>query len=183
MPEKNKNRVWRYVNRKFILSVEARDWVKTTVRDAWRRYKHKIKKNHFLKYRNMTERLKHCPPKVPIAHFRELCEFYSKEPIQALAESNAKNRAQLKCLHRMGPQNFSLTREKLCEKGKKRTHSIRNVFLKLGKEVEESNWMKNLEKYFPNFKKWLKRKEVILKLLKLLWERSVPAGYVVMGEQ
>ncbi|XP_039686955.1 coiled-coil domain-containing protein 1-like [Medicago truncatula] len=67
----------------------------------------------------MTERLKHRPPKVPIAHFRALCEFWSKEPIQALAESNARNRAQLKWLHRMGPQNFSLTREKLREKEKR----------------------------------------------------------------
>jgi len=33
--------------------------------------------------------------------------------MQALSESNARNRAQLKWLHRMGPQNFSLTREKL----------------------------------------------------------------------
>lgn len=64
------------------MSVEARDWVETTVRDAWRRYKYKIKQHHFLKYPNMTERLKHRPPKVPIAHFRALCEFWSKEPIQ-----------------------------------------------------------------------------------------------------
>jgi len=29
------------------LPVEALDWVETIVRDAWRRYKHKIKNGYF----------------------------------------------------------------------------------------------------------------------------------------
>ncbi|CAI8598236.1 unnamed protein product [Vicia faba] len=115
MPNDNKNRFWRYTNRKFILPVEARDWIETTVREAWRRYKHKIKKNHFLKYSNMTERLKRLknhPPNVPIAQFKSLCAYWSKETIQAISENNTRNRAQLKWMHRMGPKNFALTREK-----------------------------------------------------------------------
>ncbi|CAI8616982.1 unnamed protein product [Vicia faba] len=113
MPDDNKNRFWRYTNRKFILPVEARDWIETTVREAWRRYKHKIKKNHFLKYSNMTERLKNRPPNVPIAQFKSLCAYWSKETIQAISENNTRNRAQLKWMHRMGPKNFALTREKV----------------------------------------------------------------------
>ncbi|CAI8608953.1 unnamed protein product [Vicia faba] len=88
MPDDNKNRFWRYTNRKFILPVEARDWIETTVREAWRRYKHKIKKNHFLKYSNMTERLKNRPPNVPISQFKSLCAYWSKETIQAISENN-----------------------------------------------------------------------------------------------
>ncbi|CAI8597792.1 unnamed protein product [Vicia faba] len=106
-------------NRKFILPVEARDWIETTVREAWRRYKHKIKKNHFLKYSNMTERLKNRPPNVPIAQFKSLCAYWSKETIQAISENNTRNRAQLKWMHRMGPKNFALTREKVREKEKR----------------------------------------------------------------
>ncbi|CAI8590663.1 unnamed protein product [Vicia faba] len=119
MPDDNKNRFWRYTNRKFILSVEARDWIETTVREAWRLYKHKIKKNHFLKYSNMTERLKNRPPNVPIAQFKSLCAYWSKETIQAISENNTRNRAQLKWMHRMGPKNFALTREKVREKEKR----------------------------------------------------------------
>ncbi|CAI8610984.1 unnamed protein product [Vicia faba] len=113
MPDDNKNRFWRYTNRKFVLPVEARDWIETTVRETWRRYKHKIKKNHFLKYSNMTERLKNRPPNVPIAQFKSLCAYWSKETIQAISENNTRNRAQLKWMHRMGPKNFALTREKV----------------------------------------------------------------------
>ncbi|CAI8608158.1 unnamed protein product [Vicia faba] len=119
MPDDNKNRFWRYTNRKFILPVEARDWIETTVREAWRRYKHKIKKNHFLKYSNMTERLKNRPPNVPIAQFKSLCAYWSKETIQEISENNTRNRAQLKWMHRMGPKNFALTREKVREKEKR----------------------------------------------------------------
>ncbi|KAL5097416.1 hypothetical protein RYX36_001743, partial [Vicia faba] len=119
MPDDNKNHFWRYTNRKFILPVEARDWIETTVREAWRRYKHKIKKNYFLKYSNMTERLKNCPPNVPIGQFKSLCAYWSKETIQAISENNTRNKAQLKWMHRMGPKNFALTREKVREKEKR----------------------------------------------------------------
>lgn len=64
------------------MSVEAQVWVETIVRDAWRRYKHKSKNVHFLKYSNMTKKLKHCPLKVPIAYFRRFCQYWSKETIQ-----------------------------------------------------------------------------------------------------
>ncbi|KAI5435668.1 hypothetical protein KIW84_022186 [Lathyrus oleraceus] len=94
MPTKKKT-FWRYIKQKFILPIEARNWVLTTVRDSWRRYKHKIKKNHFLKYSNMTERLKHSLPRVPKAHFRNLCKYWNKELIQAIGEKNTRNRAQL----------------------------------------------------------------------------------------
>ncbi|WJX56941.1 hypothetical protein P8452_42551 [Trifolium repens] len=50
---------------------------------------------------------------VPEAHFKNLCEYWTKEDIQAISAKNTRNRAQLKWVHRMGPQNFSLTREEL----------------------------------------------------------------------
>ncbi|CAI8594294.1 unnamed protein product [Vicia faba] len=127
-------------NRKFILPVEARDWIETTFREAWRRYKHKIKKNHFLKYSNMTERLKNHPPNVPIAQFKSLCAYWSKETIQAISENNTRNRAQLKWMHQMGPKNFALTREKVREK-KKREPTQSEMFV----ETRKGNKGKELD--------------------------------------
>ncbi|CAK8534485.1 unnamed protein product [Lathyrus sativus] len=66
----------------------------------------------------MTERLKNRPLKVPIAQFKSLCDYWSKEAIQAISETNTRNRAQLKRMPRMGPKNFALTREKMREKEK-----------------------------------------------------------------
>ncbi|CAI8617486.1 unnamed protein product [Vicia faba] len=56
---------------------------------------------------------------VPIAQFKSLCAYWSKETIQAISENNTRNRAQLKWMHRMGPKNFALTREKVREKEKR----------------------------------------------------------------
>ncbi|KAK2373869.1 hypothetical protein QL285_074874 [Trifolium repens] len=124
MPKKNRGRCWRYSQRKYILPAEARNWAVATAREAWRRYKYDTKRKHFSKYFDMTERLKHRPPKVPEAHFKNLCEYWNKEDIQAISEKNARNIAPLKWVHRMGPQNFSLTREKLhAKEGREPTQS------------------------------------------------------------
>lgn len=42
----------------------------------------KLKMIFFFKYSNMTERLKHRPTKVPEAHFRKLCEYWSWKLVQ-----------------------------------------------------------------------------------------------------
>ncbi|GAU41087.1 hypothetical protein TSUD_139900 [Trifolium subterraneum] len=156
IPKKNKRRFWRYSNRKYILPAEARSWVVIAVRDLWRRYTHKIKKNHFLKYSNMTERLKNRPPKVPEAHFKSLCEYWNKEPIKAINEKNTRNRAQLKWVHRMGPKNFSLTREKLrAKEGREPTQSEMFVETRKGDrgkqvDVETAKVISKLEEMAEN---------------------------------
>ncbi|CAJ2668302.1 unnamed protein product [Trifolium pratense] len=142
MPDRNIKRFWIYTNvcKKFILPNEAQDWVEKTVRDAWRRHKHKIKKNHFLKYSNMTERLKHRPPKVPEVHFKKLCEYWSWKPVQLISERNTRNRAQQKWRHRMGPKHFALLREKMrAKEGKEPTQA--EVFV----ETRKGNKGKKLD--------------------------------------
>lgn len=52
------------------------------IRDAWRRQKCSIKKNHFSKYKNMRDRLKNRPEDVPEAHFRELIDYWRLEAIK-----------------------------------------------------------------------------------------------------
>ncbi|XP_058733464.1 uncharacterized protein LOC131605084 [Vicia villosa] len=158
MPRKNKRRFWRYTQRKFILPIEARNWVVTTVRDAWRRYKHKIKKNHFLKYSNMTERLKHRPPKVPEAHFRNLCEYWNKEPVQVISEKNTNNRAQLKWVHRMGPKNFSLIREKLRAK-EEREPTQSEIFVETRKGNKGKEMDAETEKIISQLQKTVENEE------------------------
>ncbi|KAK8936610.1 hypothetical protein KSP39_PZI012497 [Platanthera zijinensis] len=119
MPNENIERVWNYTKSKFILPDEANNWVKITVRDAWRRYKHIIKKNHFLKYSNMTDRLKNRPVKVPEAQFKKLCHFWSLENIKSISERNTQSTTIQKWRHRMGPKTFAVVREKMRLKEKK----------------------------------------------------------------
>ncbi|CAI8595091.1 unnamed protein product [Vicia faba] len=152
---------------------EARDWIETTVREAWRRYKHKIKKNHFLKYSNMTERLKNHPPNVPIAQFKSLCAYWSKETIQAISENNTRNRAQLKWMHRMGPKNYALTREKVREK-EKREPTQSEMFV----ETRKGNKGKELDvetgKVISQLQEMVEKEESDTKAFKVFFGKECP---------
>ncbi|KAJ1384154.1 putative transposase, Ptta/En/Spm, plant [Sesbania bispinosa] len=141
LPDENKKEVWNYTNKKFILPTEAKAWVDTAVRDAWRRYKHLIKKNHFDKYSNMKQRLKHRPVNVPEPHFKKLCDYWSLETVQSISQRNTISRAKQKWRHRMGPRSFALIREKLRAKDN-RDPSQAEVFIETrkgnkGKQLDE----------------------------------------------
>ncbi|CAI8592939.1 unnamed protein product [Vicia faba] len=178
MPDDNKNRFWRYTNRKFILPVEARDWIETTVREAWRIYKHKIKKNHFLMYSNMTERLKNRPPNVPIAQFKSLCAYWSKETIQAISENNTRNRAQLKWMHRMGPKNFALTREKVREK-EKREPTQSEMFVQTRKGNKGKELDVETGKVIYQLQEMVEKEESDTKAFKVFFGKECPGRTVI----
>ncbi|MED6164756.1 hypothetical protein PIB30_093240 [Stylosanthes scabra] len=57
----SKNFMWRYVNTKFILPASSEKWVIQTIRDAWKRFKGKIKLQHFAPYDNIEDMVKNRP--------------------------------------------------------------------------------------------------------------------------
>ncbi|CAI8592193.1 unnamed protein product [Vicia faba] len=156
-----------YRLRKFILPVEARDWIETTVREAWRRYKHKIKKNHFLKYSNMTERLKNRPPNVPIAQFKSLCAYWSKESIQVRLIIFF-----IGCIEWV-PKNFALTREKVREK-EKREPTQSKMFV----ETRKGNKGKELDvetgKVISQLQEMVEKEESDTKAFKVFFGKECP---------
>ncbi|KAF7801040.1 putative transposase [Senna tora] len=83
MPSDLKDNMWKYINEKFNVPDEGKKWVKSTIQDAWRRYKCKIKKLHFEKFANMTKRLKHRPATIPESHFKKLCLYWSNENVKS----------------------------------------------------------------------------------------------------
>ncbi|KAF7832345.1 ATP-dependent DNA helicase PIF1-like [Senna tora] len=82
MPSDLKDHMWKYINAKFNVPDEGKKWVESTIQDAWRRYKCKIKRLHFEKFANMTERLKHRPATIPESHFKKLCLYWSNENVK-----------------------------------------------------------------------------------------------------
>ncbi|KAK7281357.1 hypothetical protein RIF29_09266 [Crotalaria pallida] len=52
------------------------------INEAWRRYKCKIKSEHFLKYSSLRERLRHRPTMIPEPHFRQLMSYWSNTTVQ-----------------------------------------------------------------------------------------------------
>ncbi|MED6215292.1 hypothetical protein PIB30_112114, partial [Stylosanthes scabra] len=98
---------------KFILPASAEKWVIQTIRDAWKRFKGKLKHNHFEPYDNFEDMLKNRPLRVPEDQFIKLILYWSHPTIQAICQRNKKNKGQQKFPHRMGPVNFARVRAEL----------------------------------------------------------------------
>ncbi|XP_057436928.1 uncharacterized protein LOC130729257 isoform X3 [Lotus japonicus] len=109
----NEDLIWGYVNDKYIIPEKGRRAVFSRINDAWRRYKCCTKRNYFLKYSSMKERLKNRPTTIPEAHFKQLMTYWRNSTIQSISQTNAKNRAKLKYIHRTGPVNFARIRAQL----------------------------------------------------------------------
>jgi len=67
---------------KFIIPEEGWKGIFSRINDAWRRFKHYIKREHYLKYSTLKDRLKHRPEEVPEPHFRRLLKFWDNAIIQ-----------------------------------------------------------------------------------------------------
>ncbi|KAF7826629.1 hypothetical protein G2W53_017793 [Senna tora] len=91
IPSDTKEHMWKYINAKFNVPHEGKKWVESTIQDAWRRYKCKIKKSHFQKFANMSERLKNRPPNIPVSHFKKLCFYWSNETVKSELKDLTQN--------------------------------------------------------------------------------------------
>nr|AFK44328.1 unknown [Lotus japonicus] len=139
----DKSHIWQFVNSKYDIPEKGKKAMFAIIRDAWRRQKCSIKKNHFSKYKNMRDRLKNRPEDVPEAHFRELIDYWRLEAIKEISTKNARNIAQQKWRHRVGPISFACIRERLRaskEDGESPTQA--DIFIetrksKKGKKVDE----------------------------------------------
>ncbi|WJX34279.1 hypothetical protein P8452_22405 [Trifolium repens] len=111
-----RERIWRYVNRYYIIPDEGKKAVFHCLNVAWRRYKYDIKKDHFLKYASMKDRLKNRPDSISEDHFKKLLIYWKDNKVQAISQKNAVNRSKQKFRHRVGPTNFASIRAKMREK-------------------------------------------------------------------
>ncbi|MED6115607.1 hypothetical protein PIB30_092286 [Stylosanthes scabra] len=55
VPQAAKDFIWKYVNTKFILPASCKKWVIQSARDAWKRFKGKLKRRHFVPYDNIED--------------------------------------------------------------------------------------------------------------------------------
>ncbi|XP_072075680.1 uncharacterized protein [Arachis hypogaea] len=102
--------MWKYVNTKFILPDSGEKWVIQAIRDAWKRFKGKIKQKHFVPFDTIEDMVKNRPTQVPESQFIKLIYYWSHPTIQSISEKNKKHKEQQKFPHRMGPINFGRVR-------------------------------------------------------------------------
>ncbi|MED6213159.1 hypothetical protein PIB30_090557 [Stylosanthes scabra] len=70
----------------------AEKWVIQTIRDAWKRFKGKLKLKHFEPYDNFADIVKNKPQRVPKDQFIKLLLYWSHPTIQAMCQRNKKIR-------------------------------------------------------------------------------------------
>ncbi|XP_021724379.1 uncharacterized protein LOC110691748 [Chenopodium quinoa] len=78
----DKEQIWSYVKKKYIIADEGKNCVLSSVGRLWRRYKCSVKAAHFTPYDNDGDRLANPPNTIPEAHFKELLEFWNLEQVQ-----------------------------------------------------------------------------------------------------
>ncbi|KAJ1376824.1 putative transposase, Ptta/En/Spm, plant [Sesbania bispinosa] len=127
---------------KFIIPEKGKKAIFSRINDAWRRYKNYIKRNYFLKYSTLRERLKHRPKHIPENQYKHLMDYWRNNIVQNISHKNAINRAKQKYIHCMGPTNFARIRAKLKEKKNEEDVSQAEMFIETrqsrkGKEVDK----------------------------------------------
>ncbi|OIT34100.1 hypothetical protein A4A49_17314 [Nicotiana attenuata] len=83
-----KQRMWEYVNSKFLIPAEGEKWVMTSLRDAWKRHKRNIKKKYFDKNATIDEMLQNRPNEIPEVQFGQLIEYWDDRNVQCATKEN-----------------------------------------------------------------------------------------------
>ncbi|KAK6777826.1 hypothetical protein RDI58_024544 [Solanum bulbocastanum] len=73
---------------KFLIPVEGKKWVMTSLRDAWRRHKQKIKERFFDKNSSVEDMLAKRPDDMPEEQFRQLIEYWKYPTVQRATKKN-----------------------------------------------------------------------------------------------
>ncbi|KAL2900413.1 Breast cancer type 1 susceptibility protein-like protein, partial [Bienertia sinuspersici] len=76
----DKDKIWEYVNSKYILPPESYDWVMETLYVSWRGFKCRLKRDHCYPYETYEKRLNSRPDNVPEDHFKLLLKYWASTP-------------------------------------------------------------------------------------------------------
>ncbi|XP_021760768.1 uncharacterized protein LOC110725609 isoform X1 [Chenopodium quinoa] len=112
----NKEKIWEFVNSKYILPVEAKDWVMETLDQSWRGFKCRLKRDHYYMYDTYEERLKHPPERVPEAHYKTLLAYWGTTIAKKTSLQNSENRREQDNIHTNGPVSFAMKLSSCYEK-------------------------------------------------------------------
>ncbi|KAL2921874.1 Fructose dehydrogenase cytochrome subunit, partial [Bienertia sinuspersici] len=110
------DKMWNYIQEKYLVPTEGRKWAMQTMDEQWRAYKSRMKSEHYYAYKTDAERLKSCPQTMPENQFRALINYWNSEPVKEESERNKSNRQLLDDMHTMGPTSYAMLRQNLIEK-------------------------------------------------------------------
>ncbi|KAL2903820.1 Tethering factor for nuclear proteasome STS1, partial [Bienertia sinuspersici] len=76
----DKDRIWEYINSKYILPPESYDWVMETLDVSWRGFKCRLIRDHYYPYDTYEKRLNSRSDNVPEDHFKLLLKYWASTP-------------------------------------------------------------------------------------------------------
>ncbi|KAL2921982.1 Neurogenic locus notch-like protein 1, partial [Bienertia sinuspersici] len=102
----DKDKIWEYVNSKYILPPESYDWVMETLDVSWRGFKCRLKRDHYYPYDTYEKRLNS-------HHFKLLLKYWASTPAKKTSLQNAKNHQQQDNMHTCGPVAFAMISDEM----------------------------------------------------------------------
>lgn len=78
-----------------------------SIRDSWRVFKSRIKRDHYYKYDNDEARWENRPTRVLDSHFKVLLQYWNDSTVQQISAKNVESRQQQDNMHTMGPVSFA----------------------------------------------------------------------------
>ncbi|XP_020088912.1 uncharacterized protein LOC109710609 [Ananas comosus] len=106
-PKKEKKRLFKLVESKFLIPPRGEKWVLRSLGKKWKDYKCELKGEYYLKYKNVDDVLEHKPERVPRDQWTSLVSFWNSEKVKKRSEKNRENRAKQKMPHTAGSKSFA----------------------------------------------------------------------------
>lgn len=106
-----------------------------TINASWRGFKCRIEEQHFYKYKDNEDRMKHRPVRVPEPDFKTLLAYWSNPQVKEACDKNAENHNLQDNNHTVGPVSFARIFHKLSIKDKE-PPSKRKMFKETSKRKE-----------------------------------------------
>ncbi|KAM3383000.1 hypothetical protein P3S68_008575 [Capsicum galapagoense] len=103
--------MWSYVQEKYDIPNNRKDWAMRSINVVFRGYKSRIKKDHFYAYTSDEIRMVKRPTSIPEPVFEDLLKYWNSEEAEDTSKTNKENRKKFKYPHTMGKTSFALIRE------------------------------------------------------------------------
>ncbi|KAK6143947.1 hypothetical protein DH2020_020767 [Rehmannia glutinosa] len=77
---RDKDKIWNYVKKKFIIAEEGKDYVLRSVGALWRTHKCRVKKKHYTNPKNVNTGKE--PSSIPNSHLKDLLNYWNLKEVQ-----------------------------------------------------------------------------------------------------
>ncbi|CAA0810866.1 Unknown protein [Striga hermonthica] len=108
---RDKDKIWEYVKKKFIIAEEGKTYVLESIGALWRTHKSRVKKKYY--YNSTSQDTNGENKSIPDSHLKDLLKYWDLEEVQMISEKRKAASQSQKNRHTMGPVAFARKRHEL----------------------------------------------------------------------